>query len=65
VVGYEKAKVHEELMTRIGKGMATNKNGLGVELELKNFKVQSGEIRVVVCAKKWFVPKWRSLTSYA
>ncbi len=65
MVGYEKAKVHEELMTGIGKGMATNKNGLGVELELKNFKVQSSEIRVVVYAKKWFVPKWRSLTSYA
>jgi hypothetical protein len=32
VVGYEKAKVHEELMTTIGKGMATNENGLGVEL---------------------------------
>jgi hypothetical protein len=60
VVGYEKANIHGELMTRIGKGMATNKNGLGVELESRNFKVQSSEIKVVVCAKKWFVLKWRS-----
>ncbi len=33
VVNYEKAKVHEELMAKIGKGMATNGNELGVELE--------------------------------
>jgi hypothetical protein len=33
VVGYKKDKVHGELMTGIGKGMATNKNELGVELE--------------------------------
>jgi hypothetical protein len=33
VVSYKKAKVHKELVTRIGKGMATNKNKLGVKLE--------------------------------
>jgi hypothetical protein len=47
-------------MTRIGKGVATNENGLGVKLESKNFKVQSSEIKVVVCAKKWFVLKWKN-----
>ncbi len=65
MVGYEKAKVHKGLMTGIGKGMATNKNGLGVELELKNFKVHPSEIKWWCVQKKWFVPKWRSLTSYA
>ncbi len=38
VVSCEKAKVHEELVAGIGKEVATNKNGLGVELESKNFK---------------------------
>jgi hypothetical protein len=33
VVGCKKVKVHEELMVKISKGMATNGNGLGVELE--------------------------------
>jgi hypothetical protein len=33
VVDYEKIKVHGELVAKIGKGMATNGNGLGVELE--------------------------------
>jgi hypothetical protein len=34
-----------EEVDEIGKGVATNENELGVELELKNFKVQLGEIR--------------------
>jgi hypothetical protein len=50
VVGYEKANIHGELMTRIGKGVATNKNGLGIEFISKNSKVQLSEIGVVVCA---------------
>jgi hypothetical protein len=38
----------------INKGMATN--GLGIEFELKNFKAQLGEIKVVVHAKKMAHP---------
>jgi hypothetical protein len=38
VVGYEKVKVHGELVTRIGKGVATNGNGLEIELKLKHFE---------------------------
>jgi hypothetical protein len=38
VVGYENVKVRRELMVGISKGVATNGNGLGVELEPKNFK---------------------------
>jgi hypothetical protein len=33
VVDCEKVKVHGELVTKIGKGMAINGNGLGVKLE--------------------------------
>jgi hypothetical protein len=40
----------------IGKGMATNGNGFGVELELKNLKARSSEIRVVVNVKKMAHP---------
>ncbi len=39
-------------MVGICKGMTTNGNGLGIEFELKNFKAQLGEIKVVVHAKK-------------
>jgi hypothetical protein len=39
-----------EKVARKGKGVATNKNGLGIELISKNSKVQSSEIGVVVCA---------------
>jgi hypothetical protein len=56
VVGCKKAKVHEELMSRICKGVATNRNRFGVELELKNFKVGLGKIGVVVLAKKMAHP---------
>jgi hypothetical protein len=38
-----------EEVGRKGKGMATNRNGLGIELISKNSKVQSSEIGVVVC----------------
>jgi len=33
VVDYEKVKVHGELVVKIGKGMAIDGNGLGVELK--------------------------------
>jgi hypothetical protein len=36
----------------LGEGMAPSRNGLGVELESKNFKVPSSKLRVVVCAIK-------------
>jgi hypothetical protein len=34
------------------KEVATNKNGLGVELKTKNFKAPSSKIRVVMRANK-------------
>ncbi len=49
-----------EEVVEIGKGMATNRNGLRVELELKNFKAQSNEIGVVVHVNKVAVPHWTS-----
>jgi hypothetical protein len=33
MVSCEKVKVHSELVARIGKGVATNENELGVELK--------------------------------
>jgi hypothetical protein len=33
VVAYEKVKAQWELVAEIGKGMATNRNGLGIEFE--------------------------------
>jgi hypothetical protein len=39
VVSCEKVKAHKELLAKISKGMATNKNGFGVEFESKNFKL--------------------------
>jgi hypothetical protein len=39
-----------------GKGVTTNKNGLGVELISKNSKAQSNEIGVVVCANTIVCP---------
>jgi hypothetical protein len=39
VVDYEKVKAHWELVAKIGKEMATNKNGLWVEFEYKKFTV--------------------------
>jgi hypothetical protein len=60
VVSCKKAKVHGELLDGICKGVSTNENGLGIEFELKNFKVGSSKIGVVVRAKKWHVLEWRS-----
>ncbi len=45
MISCEKAKVDEELVVGIGKEVATNGNGLGVELKSKNFKVPLGEIK--------------------
>jgi hypothetical protein len=45
-------KFTKEETTNIGKGVATNKNGLGIELNSKNFKVRLGKIKVVMCASK-------------
>ncbi len=39
-----------------GKGIITNRNELGVELESKIFKAQSSKIRVVVCVNKMACP---------
>jgi hypothetical protein len=41
----------EEVVEK-GKGVATNRNELGVEFNLKKSKPQSQEIEVVVCANK-------------
>jgi len=41
-----------EEATRLGEGVPTNRNGFGVELESKNFKVQSNKIGMVVCVNK-------------
>jgi hypothetical protein len=38
------------------KEVVTDKNGFGVEFKLKNFKVQSNAIGVVVCANKMAHP---------
>jgi hypothetical protein len=56
VVGCKKAKVHEELLIGIWKGVANNGNGLGIEFKLKKFKVGSGKIKVVGRAKKMARP---------
>jgi hypothetical protein len=56
VVNHEKVKVHGELVVGIGKGMATNKNGFEVEFKLKNFKVQSNGIKMVVHVRKLACP---------
>jgi hypothetical protein len=42
--------------TRKGKGIITNRNELGVELESKIFKAQSSKIKVVVCVNKMARP---------
>jgi hypothetical protein len=52
----EKAKVHGELVAEIGKGVVTNGIKLGVEFELKNSKVRSSEIKVVVHVNKVACP---------
>jgi len=44
VVNCKKAKVHRKLLDGICKGVSTNGNGLGIEFELKNFKVGSSKI---------------------
>jgi len=36
--------------------MATDKNGLGIELNSKDSKAQSGKIEVVVCVSKMAHP---------
>jgi len=36
--------------------VATNENGLGIELNLKNFKAQLGEVKVVVHGNKMARP---------
>ncbi len=51
MVNLKKVKVHGELVVGIGKEVATNRNGFGIELKLKNSKVKSSEIEVVVCTK--------------
>ncbi len=56
MVNCKKAKVHGELLDGICKGVSTNENGLGIEFELKNFKVGSSKIGVVVHAKKMARP---------
>jgi hypothetical protein len=56
MVNSEKTTVHWELVVGIGKGVAINENGLGIELESKDFKARLSEIRVVVCAKKMAHP---------
>ncbi len=56
MVNHEKVKVHGELVVGIGKGMATNKNGFEVEFKLKNFKVQSNGIKMVVHVRKLACP---------
>jgi hypothetical protein len=63
MVNYEKVKVHGELVVGIGKGMATNENGFEVEFKLKNFKVQSSEIKMVVHVKKMACPQVENLDS--
>jgi hypothetical protein len=61
VVACKKAKVHEELLVGICKGVATKGNGLGIKFKLKKFKVGSSKIGVVVRAKKVARPlEWRS-----
>ncbi len=52
VVNYKKVKVHGKATTKLGKGMATNGNGLGVKLNSKKFKARLGKIKVVVHANK-------------
>jgi hypothetical protein len=49
-------KFIREEVVEIGKGVATNGNGLGIELNLKNFKVWLGEVKVVVRANKMAHP---------
>ncbi len=49
-------KFTREKAVEIGKGVATNENGLGIELNLKNFKARLGEVKVVVCANKMAHP---------
>jgi hypothetical protein len=56
VVGYEKVKVMVEEATKKNKEVATNRNGLGVELESKNSKARLGKIRVLVHANKMARP---------
>jgi len=41
-----------EEVARKGKGVVTNKNGLGVEIGSKNSKAQLGEIGVVMHVNK-------------
>jgi hypothetical protein len=45
-----------EEVARKGKGGTTNGNGFGVELGLKNSKVRSSKIEVVVHANKMACP---------
>ncbi len=49
-------KFTREEAVEISKGVATNGNGLGIELNLKNFKVRLGEVKVVVRANKMAHP---------
>ncbi len=48
----KRLKFTREEAIEIGKGVATNRNGLGIELNLKNFKARLGEVKVVVCVNK-------------
>ncbi len=56
VVSCKNAKVYGELVVEIGKGVRNNGIGFRVEFEEKNSKVQSSEIRMVVCANKMACP---------
>jgi hypothetical protein len=56
MVGYKKAKVHEELLAKICKGVATNGNGPRIKFKLTKFKVGSCKIGVVERAKKMAHP---------
>jgi len=52
VVNYKKGKVHGKATTKLGKGVATNGNGLGVKFDSKKFKARLGKIEVVVHVNK-------------
>jgi hypothetical protein len=53
----KRLKFTREEAIEIGKGVATNGNGLGIELGLKNFKARLGEVKVMVRANKMACPK--------
>ncbi len=56
MVDYEKDKVCGVEATIKSKEVATNGNGLGVEIVSKNSKIQLGKIRMVVDVNKMAYP---------